>query len=69
MDAGKNGSLIEVFGTGTAAVVAPVSHLKYKDQVLELDMNKRNLSKWAYETINGIRNRTIEDKFGWIVEA
>jgi len=69
VEAGKNGSLIEIFGTGTAAVVAPVSHLKYKDEMVELDMSKRNISKWAYDTINGIRNRTIEDKFGWIVEA
>lgn len=67
--ASKNGSLVEIFGTGTAAVVAPVSHLKYKDEIIELDMAKRNISKWAYDTINGIRNRTIEDKFGWIVEA
>jgi branched-chain amino acid aminotransferase len=69
LEASKNGSLVEIFGTGTAAVVAPVSHLKYKDVVVELDMAKRNVSKWAYDTINGIRNRTIEDKFGWIVEA
>lgn len=67
--AGKNGSLVEIFGTGTAAVVAPVSHLKYKDEVVELDMSKRVISKWAYDTLNGIRNRTVDDKFGWIVEA
>lgn len=69
VEASKNGSLVEIFGTGTAAVVAPVSHLKYKDEIIELDMAKRIISKWAYDTINGIRNRTIEDKFGWIVEA
>jgi hypothetical protein len=32
-------------------------------------MAKRQISKWAYDTINGIRNRTVTDKFGWIVEA
>ncbi|MFN8339875.1 MAG: branched-chain amino acid aminotransferase [Saprospiraceae bacterium] len=69
LTAGKDGSLEEIFGTGTAAVIAPVSHLKYNDDVIELDMDKRQLSKWAYATINGIRNRTVEDKFGWIVEA
>ncbi len=69
MEAGENGTLVEIFGTGTAAVVAPVSHLKYNDHVVTLDMEKRSISKWAYDTINGIRNRTIEDKFGWIVPA
>lgn len=69
LKASADGTLVEIFGTGTAAVVAPVSHLKYKDTTIELDMAKRKISKWAYDTINGIRNRTIADKFGWIVEA
>lgn len=69
IEAGKSGHLTEIFGTGTAAVIAPVSHLKHNDDVIELDTNHRPISKWAYETINGIRNRTIEDKFGWMVEA
>ncbi|HQV65855.1 MAG: branched-chain amino acid aminotransferase [Saprospiraceae bacterium] len=69
IEAGQSGDLVEIFGTGTAAVIAPVSHLKYKDTTIELDMAKRQISKWAYDTINGIRNRTVTDKFGWIVEA
>lgn len=64
-----NGTLKEVFGTGTAAVVAPVEKIKYKDRVLELNQNIEKLSKVAYDTINGMRNRTIEDKYGWIVPA
>lgn len=62
-----NHQLKEVFGTGTAAVVAPVAVIKYKDHIMTLDMNDREISSMAYDTINGIRNRTIEDKFGWIV--
>ncbi len=69
VEAYDNGKLKEVFGTGTAAVVAPVEKIKYKDHILQLDQNIEKLSTLAYNTINGIRNRTIEDKYGWIVPA
>jgi branched-chain amino acid aminotransferase len=69
LKANEEGQLVEIFGTGTAAVIAPVEKLKYKDTVVTLDMDKRNISKFAYDTINGLRNRTIEDKYGWIVPA
>jgi len=69
LQANEDGKLVEIFGTGTAAVIAPVEKLKYKDTVITLDMDKRNISEFAYDTINGIRNRSIEDKFGWIVSA
>jgi len=69
LKANEDGMLVEIFGTGTAAVIAPVEKLKYKDTVITLDMDKRNISKLAYDTINGLRNRSIEDKYGWIVPA
>ena len=69
LKANEDGKLVEIFGTGTAAVIAPVEKLKYKDTVITLDMDKRNISKLAYDTINGLRNRSIEDKYGWIVPA
>src|SRR6185312_3410421 len=31
MEAYNNGTLLEVFGTGTAATIAPIKELKYKD--------------------------------------
>jgi branched-chain amino acid aminotransferase len=67
--AGQNGTLQEVFGTGTAAVVAPVEKIKYKDAVVEIDITRRNISAFAHQTINGLRNRTIEDNYGWLVPA
>jgi len=69
LEAYKEDKLIEVFGSGTAAVIAPVEKIKYKDTIITLDMNKRQISKFAYDTINGIRNKTVEDKFGWIIPA
>lgn len=69
MEAGEQGRLSEVFGSGTAAVISAVSHIKYKDKVITLDTENRPVGQWAYHYINGLRNRTIEDPYGWIVPA
>jgi branched-chain amino acid aminotransferase len=66
MVAYDNGSLKEVFGTGTAAVVSPVCKIKYKERIIELDTNQFKLSTLAKSTIDGIRVQKVEDKFGWL---
>ena len=40
-EAAKNGSLKEMFGTGTAAVVSPVGDLQYKDQMIHISDGSR----------------------------
>lgn len=69
ISAGEKGQLTEVFGSGTAAVISAVSHIKYGEKVIILDTDKRPVGTWAYNHINGLRNRTIEDKNGWIIPA
>jgi branched-chain amino acid aminotransferase len=39
-EAYKNGTLNEVFGTGTAATIALIRELKYKDKVMKFDVGK-----------------------------
>ncbi len=63
------GKLDEVFGTGTAAVISPVGHLKWGDKVMEIGGNKIGpVSQRIYDTMTGIQWGTIEDPFGWIVK-
>ncbi|MBK9257644.1 MAG: branched-chain amino acid aminotransferase [Saprospiraceae bacterium] len=69
VEAHKAGKLSEVFGTGTAAVVAQVAKIKYKDYVIELNQSAFHYSNIAKDTINSIRDKSMEDKFGWIVPA
>jgi branched-chain amino acid aminotransferase len=69
IDMSHAGKLTEVFGTGTAAVIAPVEVIKYKDHIIKLNMENRQVSTWVYDTINGIRSGLVEDKFGWLVPA
>ncbi len=66
-DAYDNGQLKEIFGTGTAAVISPVGHLKWGDKIMEINNNKiGEISQKLYDTMTGIQLGVVEDKFGWI---
>lgn len=69
-DAYDNGKLDEVFGTGTAAVISPVGHLKWNDKVMEINDNKiGKISQMLYDTMTGIQWGKVEDTFNWTVEV
>ena len=68
IEAQKSGKLEEVFGTGTAAVISPVGMLRYRDDVMEINGGKIGpVSQKIYDTVTGIQNGTVEDKFNWVV--
>ena len=68
IEAQKSGKLEEVFGTGTAAVISPVGKLRYRDDVMEINGGKIGpVSQKIYDTVTGIQNGTVEDKFNWVV--
>ena len=58
--------LLEVFGTGTAALVANVEEIRYKDSVYQLPLDW-DLSASIRDEINGMRYGKIPDKRGWTV--
>ena len=67
--AAKDGSLEEVYGTGTAAVISPVGKLRYMDDVMVIgDGNIGELSQKLYDTLTGIQWGILDDPFGWRVE-
>ena len=68
VEAHENGTLEEVFGTGTAAVVANVSDFTYKGVQYDLPpVEDHKIAHLARNEINGLRSREIEDTRGWIV--
>ena len=70
LEAGNNGKLEEVFGTGTAAVVSPVGELINKEQKLIINNGEiGNLSLKLYETLTGIQYGKLEDKYNWRVKV
>ena len=70
MKAGHYGTLEEVFGTGTAAVISPVGELRYKDDVVTInDFKIGELTQKFYDTLTGIQWGRLPDKYGWTVEV
>ena len=64
--AANDGTLEEVFGTGTAAVVSPVGKLRYMDDVFEIGGgNIGPVTQKLYDAITGIQWGKTEDPFGW----
>ncbi len=67
MKAAKDGTLEEVFGTGTAAVISPVGELVYEDQKATVnDFQIGPVTQKLYDTLTGIQWGTMEDPYGWI---
>ena len=61
-----SGELKEVFGAGTAAVIAPIQRIAYQNTILEFDVEASDLSsQWLYDTIVDIQIGAAEDVYGW----
>jgi branched-chain amino acid aminotransferase len=65
-----DGTLTEVFGAGTAAVVSPVGELSFGgERVAIAGGGVGPVSQKLFDTISGIQRGAVEDKFGWLVEV
>jgi len=68
VEASEAGVLQEVFGTGTAAVVAYVNKIGYGDlEIILPEIGADAIGKVVKREIDGLRAGTIEDTRGWIV--
>ena len=68
VEAHKNGSLTEVFGAGTAAVISNVKLISYDGMDMEMpSIETHKIAHMLKDTINGIRSGEVVDKFGWVV--
>ena len=62
----ENGTLLEAWGTGTAAVVSPIGHLFYMGKNHTVSDNKIGaLTQRLYDELTGIQWGKLEDKRGW----
>ena len=65
----KEGRVDEMFGTGTAAVVAPVGKLRYRDEVLPVgDSGIGPLSQRLFDALTGIQWGRLPDSHHWTME-
>ena len=62
----RSGELMEAFGAGTAAIIAPVGKIacRGKEWIIN-DYAAGELTRELYDTITGIQLGEIEDRYGW----
>jgi branched-chain amino acid aminotransferase len=66
MEAHKAGELKEVFGTGTAATITLIRELRYKDYVMEFDVESWTAAPELKKRLNDIRYSRVADTHGWM---
>jgi len=63
----ENGSVSEVFGAGTAAVITPVGALSYRGNEYSIGRGETGVfAKRFYEKLTGIQYGKEDDLFNWI---
>jgi branched-chain amino acid aminotransferase len=65
----KEGTLSEVFGTGTAATISMIKELKYKDFVMNFDVEKWEVAPSIKERMTDIKEGRAGDKYNWLVRV
>jgi branched-chain amino acid aminotransferase len=68
VEAHKKGLLQEIFGAGTAVVVANISGFCHKGVQYDLPpVEEHKIAALAKDEINGLRSKSIPDNRGWVV--
>lgn len=67
--AAKDGSLKEIFGAGTAAVVNPIVGFSYQNVYYELPKQENSFALQLKDKLNNIQYKLAEDTFGWTVKV
>lgn len=69
IEAAKNGTLKEIFGAGTAAVVNPIVGFSYKEEYFELPKIENSIALKLKDKLTNIQYKLEEDTFGWTVKV
>jgi branched-chain amino acid aminotransferase len=69
VEAATNGTLKEIFGAGTAAVVSPISGFSYQDVYYELPKSASAMALQLKTKLENIQNKLEQDIFGWTVKV
>ncbi len=65
----KNNELVDAFGAGTAATIAPIQTINFEGVDYELpEVSSRDFSNKVLEYLNLYKHGKTEDKFNWIVK-
>lgn len=68
VEGAKNGSLKEIFGAGTAAVVSPIVGFQFQEHYYELPKLENSMALQLKDKLNNIQYKLAEDTFDWMVK-
>jgi branched-chain amino acid aminotransferase len=68
VEASKNGTLKEIFGAGTAAVVNPIIGYSYKNEYYELPKIQNSYAEQLKSKLTNMQHKLEADPFGWTVK-
>ncbi len=67
IEAAKSGKLQDAFGAGTAATIAPIALIGYRDEKIALPaLETRTISLRIKEHLDGVKSGAIEDTMHWV---
>src|SRR5206468_7156505 len=69
ISAHRAGILYEVFGTGTAATISMIKELRYKDYVMEFDVEKWQTAPELKKRMTAIKEGRAADKYDWMYKV
>lgn len=69
LEAYKNGVLQEVFGTGTAATIAPIAELRYKDYSMTFNSSSFKAAMAVKKRLEEIKEGKADDRYGWLLKV
>lgn len=68
LEAAKSGTLKEIFGSGTAAVINPIVGFQYKEDYYQLPKLDNPFASQLKEKLTNIQYKIEDDPYGWTVK-
>ncbi|NNL16196.1 MAG: branched-chain amino acid aminotransferase [Flavobacteriaceae bacterium] len=68
VEASENGTLKEMFGAGTAAVVSPISGFGYRNKDYDLPESNETYASVLKKRITDLQTNKADDPYGWRVQ-
>ena len=68
IDAANSGTLIEIFGSGTAVVVLPIIGFGFENKKFDLPKVENSWANILKNELNGIQYNLIDDPYNWTVK-
>jgi branched-chain amino acid aminotransferase len=70
VDALRNGKIQDAFGAGTAATIAHIAKIGFRDEIFELPaIETRELSNKINNYLDDLKAGKIDDTFGWCLKV